>query len=393
MCAWGTGAFYGCKNLKQIDLPDTLMSIGDCAFSSCSSLRELIIPNSVIEVGECIVSGCTSLEKIYVPFNEGELPEGWNENWNYKCSAEIVYGNKYEMKYKVLSYEDVIDEELTDEELWQLEPTPEECFDFCNVYGALPTIGLKEAKKRLSLYEQIGVSSMFGSKTLVIPSKYKENDVLCCGGYRDSSAYYGFVGSDIEIVVVSEGIERVGVGGVSVFLGSSSLRKVLLPNTLKIIGWSAFKECKSLKDVVMPSKMERVDSNAFMGCSSLESIVIPDGVELLQGEVFSGCTSLENVELPQSVTQIWGQVFAGCSSLKAIELPVNLTVLGYGTFKNCSGLVEIRIPNSVKTMGADVFNGCSSLEKIYVPFKEGEQPNEWDENWNAGCPAKIVYEK
>lgn len=46
----GDDAFYICKNLKEVQLNDSLEKIGECAFGA-SSIKQLHIPNSVTEIG------------------------------------------------------------------------------------------------------------------------------------------------------------------------------------------------------------------------------------------------------------------------------------------------------------------------------------------------------
>ena len=42
-----TGAFEGCKKLKNVKLPDSLKRIGSEVFSNCISLEDISIPDSV----------------------------------------------------------------------------------------------------------------------------------------------------------------------------------------------------------------------------------------------------------------------------------------------------------------------------------------------------------
>lgn len=51
-------AFYGCKNLLNLQIPDGTIQIGDHALSDCEQLRYIIIPESVIDAGEDVLTGC-----------------------------------------------------------------------------------------------------------------------------------------------------------------------------------------------------------------------------------------------------------------------------------------------------------------------------------------------
>ena len=53
--------FYGFKDLTQVTLPNSLMSIGNSVFSGCSGLASIIIPDSVTSIGGAAFSGCSKL--------------------------------------------------------------------------------------------------------------------------------------------------------------------------------------------------------------------------------------------------------------------------------------------------------------------------------------------
>jgi hypothetical protein len=45
-------AFYKCKNLTSVTIPNCITSIGDEAFHGCNSLTSITIPNSVTSIGK-----------------------------------------------------------------------------------------------------------------------------------------------------------------------------------------------------------------------------------------------------------------------------------------------------------------------------------------------------
>ena len=59
--------FYNCSSLKEISIPDSVITIGDEAFYRCSFLKRIIIPTSVTSIGSRVFSGCASLAKIVIP--------------------------------------------------------------------------------------------------------------------------------------------------------------------------------------------------------------------------------------------------------------------------------------------------------------------------------------
>lgn len=62
-------AFEGCRELKEIALPEFLYTIGHHSFSHCESLKRLTLPDSIEIIGDSAFSGCSSLSSITLPWN------------------------------------------------------------------------------------------------------------------------------------------------------------------------------------------------------------------------------------------------------------------------------------------------------------------------------------
>lgn len=60
-------AFYWCKALETVILPDGLMEIESQAFERCTSLTEITLPSSLRTIRESTFEHCTSLTDITLP--------------------------------------------------------------------------------------------------------------------------------------------------------------------------------------------------------------------------------------------------------------------------------------------------------------------------------------
>ena len=78
--------------------------------------------------------------------------------------------------------------------------------------------------------------------------------------------------------------------------------------------------CTSLKSVVIPDSVNTIGYRAFSYCVSLESVVVGDSVNTINEHAFFDCTSLKSIIIPESIISIQKNVFTHCPSLKIITI-------------------------------------------------------------------------
>lgn len=69
----GNAAFWRCSELASITIPEGVTSIGSEAFSTCRSLTSINIPESVTEIGSAAFWECTDLTSIIIPEGVTEI--------------------------------------------------------------------------------------------------------------------------------------------------------------------------------------------------------------------------------------------------------------------------------------------------------------------------------
>ncbi len=121
-------------------------------------------------------------------------------------------------------------------------------------------------------------------------------------------------------VIIPEEIEgkKVRTIGSSCFADCGSVTKIVLPDTITSIEFSAFFRCGRITEITLPKSLKTIGYGAFRFCSGLTNLVIPDGVNSIGELAFLGCSSLETITLPKSSTSLPYDIFRFCENLNEI---------------------------------------------------------------------------
>ena len=158
--------------------------------------------------------------------------------------------------------------------------------------------------------------------------------------------YQAFVAYTALNSVTLRGTQLHTIAG-HAFYHVTTLRKVVLPPTLRVIGQCAFCGCSSLTDIVLPDGLQQIQDSAFLK-SGLTSITLPSSIVHIATRAF-GMSRLERIEFkkPSSLFQLDDYAFHANATLNGtVELPASLQQIGYDVFKNCH-CETIRVPTTL----------------------------------------------
>ena len=134
----------------------------------------------------------------------------------------------------------------------------------------------------------------------------KVNDYFECNedglqnyGLNEVSLVLSGVKEDIQIELDLSEFENFGFDFFS-FENISSLKGIILPDTLENLGPKAFYECKNLEYVIIPAGLcERINEFAFDSCPKLAHIKIEKELDVIEDQSVIECKNLQLVEYPK----------------------------------------------------------------------------------------------
>ena len=124
---------------------------------------------------------------------------------------------------------------------------------------------------------------------------------------------------------------------------------------------------------------------------TIKKIIISNGIEEIGWTVFAVTENLEEIVLPSTLLKLGGRSFYNCKSLAKVTIPSNVISIEDKAFSYCTSLTEVTIPSSVTTMGSYVFSKIPSIT-VHVPWKEGEKPEGWADDWNGTYDGTITVD-
>lgn len=122
--------------------------------------------------------------------------------------------------------------------------------------------------------------------------------------------------NEIKYKFSTEDKRCIIIKGVLKVFASGGLTEYEIPQGVTKIGKSVFQGCTSLRKIIIPNSVEVIDDCAFQFCRGLQEIVMSDSIIEIGQSAFSNCSKLEKIQIPNRVQKIGDWAFVGCESLR-----------------------------------------------------------------------------
>jgi len=326
--AW---SFYGCLALKNLKIPNSLLTIGNGAFRK-TGLEEIKIPNNVSIINPYTFYDCTKLKTVVLGDGVKSIAlddastTGVNESAFTNCSA--------------ISYLEIQTSSLT---------ISAEMFGGCT-----------------------------NLETLITASSILDNGF--CGSVDATNDKCSGL-AKLNAVTFNKGVENIGSAAFSyspittisafpeglVNIKNDAFRyctkiasKLSLPSTLLTVGFRAFSNCTQLTGGVNLSSVTAIGYSAFYGCSKLNGdLVLNNNITTIGEYAFYNCTNLTGtLSIPNNSTYktIQNSTFYGCKNLSGeLIIPENITSIGNSAFVSCDKFTSLSLGSKLTSIGQYAF--------------------------------------
>ena len=375
----GKPAFIGNTKITSVIFQVGFESIDECAFQKCSALKKIDLPATLMEIGNNAFDGCNNLTVIVsrmgAPFRIDNA--GLTDN---PTSLYVPSGTKKNYIDADWNFSYIFEGE-------RIEVTLDNGMTFACSTG-----------DKKALLTTANVSA----KEITIPNTITENGISYAVTSIAKSAFKS--NSTLEKLTISEGITSIGE---SAFQNCSKLKEVTIPSTVTEIGDYAFDKCSKLELVV--SHIERpcaISENVFPATGA--KLNIPIGTtelyqaagwtkqfamtlegEMLEKEIdgmtynyvtgsrtatlIKGTTKEKELTIPAiinidgtnySLTAIGESAFVNQNTLEKLYIDEGIASIGANAFKNCAYLTLLSLPSTLNSIGDNAFSKCDRLAHV-----------------------------
>ena len=418
----GNNAFNNCSDLTSVMLPNGMSHIGEGAFNKCSGLMSVMLPNSVNYIGEGAFSECDNLVRVAVPQCVSSISEMFPGSYRTLTSVAVDEGAtnvadrlfagcaglvNVAIPTSIVSIGKDIFSGCTQIDRLNIEDIA--AWTQINFDGPMKVpydLYLNDERVRVlnipnGVHEikDWAFADCASLEEVVFPDGLEtigEGAFLGCTNltrvaFRSRPNSFGAL--DLRSIEL-DGCQSTN--GYRVYKGwilgyeDSSASRLEIPDGIIGIAPYALSDFWDLEEIVLPESLKYIGYGAFMNDTYLNGVVIPDGVEYIDGAAFKNCTYLRNVRIGDGVRRIGSEAFCNCSQLTILSIPDGVASIGDGVCSNCWRMTSVKLPLGLESIGRGVFTKCTSLIGAAVPTSRFTMRQVFEDRYDKLASVSIV---
>ena len=425
----GDSMFWSCANLTEVKLPDSIKVIAKSSFAYCGKLGKINFPEGLRYIGDSAFDHTSALNTVELPESlryigsgafgysglKGTLiiPAGIANLQSYTFAicpglsvVKITDGTKYINSY-ALDLRDRLGG--ASHKTYFIPPSVDyfndtslTCAEEHTIYGIKGSFAsnatkikeewkfqevaynskvvfdasggtVSETSKELVKGQGFGLlptpklagwtfkgwysDDKFKRKVVSTTIVNKDNYTLYAKWEKEEKTELVYQGDDSDFVIEDGVLEK--------YQGNEPV--VIIPDTVKEIGYGAFAGNKTVLKVIMPDSVEKMDKAVFDGCENLMQIRFSHSLKEIPAHTCSGCLALEKVIIPEGVITIGDCAFNSGDipmSYSEIKFPETLKSIEMDAFRNNDSVTKISLPDGLESIGKYAFEKNTSLVKV-----------------------------
>lgn len=322
--ALATSLFWDNQNIEEVVLPKSLINLGGDTFYNCFNLKKVNIPINVKFMGNNPFAGCPKLDLV-------------NESNNFNFVDGVLYNKDFS---KLI---------------------------YCSIKQVKGNYHINESTKivgKHSFYLCDEVAEITIPKSVI---KLENNPFSGCSKLDliNNSDYYHVVDK-----VIYDKDKKSVIG----CLNSINSDELILLHVDRICR-NSFWNCKGIKKIVLPKTLKAIGYNPFVGCSNIEFVSESSNYEVINNALYTenrrrlvcypAKYAVGNIHLPDEVITLERGAFSGCNKLTSINLH-NVSIISKTCFTNCDSLENVYCSDLVGYIGEWAFAHCKNLKEVSV---------------------------
>lgn len=329
--------FYGCSYLQNVDIPESVVVIGEHSFENCGVVS-VKLKEGLKWIKQYSFKDCNALTTICLPSSIETLS-------NYMFDGCSNLGNAY--------YNGSL-EQWCSVVLGTIDSNPAKKFQ--NFYFLDNNGNISYDNKKYSILTSIVIPN---SITKILDATFQGWTFLQSVSFHQSVTEIGrFTFADCTSLVINTIPENITKIGDNAFK-NTAITSITISSTVTTIGYGIFQDCANLTSVNIQNSS--ISSDEFKGCVNLTNVTISNNTTSIGSSAFSGCTSLTEIAIPNSVISFMGNIFYNCTSLVKMTIPTTYSISLNTTVKN------VVINDGSTSIQGQYFRQCSSLESVTLP--------------------------